>query len=117
MHKLLDVGARDEDVGLAAPDEERSDARVLRQANQNLGQLDQDVAREFVDLFPGQVKGQDAEAVRTDVELKRAHIASTTMAPPWPPPIHIVASPNWTSRRRISLKSVVTRRFAEDPTG
>src|SRR4030095_9927438 len=117
LGELLDVRARDEDVRLAADHEERAHPRILREAHEDLGQLDEDLARELVDLLSGKVEREDPHAVGSDVAPERAHARSTTTAPPWPPPMHIVASPNCHSPRRISFRSVVTSRFAEDPTG
>ena len=115
--ELLDVRPGDEHVGFSAANQQAADARLPRQAHQHVGQLAHDGGRELVDLFSRQIEGQDREAVVLDPQVEGAHESSTTMAPPWPPPMHIVARPNWVPRRRISFSRVVTSRLAEDPTG
>ena len=73
--------------------------------------------RELVDLLAGQIEREDGQAVLLHLELEGRHAgnSSTTAAPPCPPPMHIVARPNCVPRRRISCRSVVTSRFADEP--
>ena len=77
LRELLDVRARDEDVGFAAADEEAPDASLAGQAHEDVGELLEDRGRELVDLLAGQIEGQSREAVVLDLELEGAHICSS----------------------------------------
>src|SRR5208282_5551547 len=59
-------------------------------------------------------RGCDAERAQY---LSAVHTCSTTVAIPWPIPMHIVTTPSATPRRRISWVKVTTSRAPEHPSG
>src|SRR5208337_2631316 len=60
---------------------------------------------------------RDCYAERAQYLLPADHTCSTTVAMPWPIPIHIVATPSATPRRRISCVKVTISRAPEHPSG
>src|SRR5208282_4666688 len=62
-------------------------------------------------------RDRNYRAERPQSCLPAAHTCSITVAIPCPIPIHIVATPSGTPRRRISCVNVTTRRAPEHPSG
>ena len=109
--KLLDVGAGDPDVGLAADENRGLDGRVALEATDQRHELVLYRAIELVHRLVRQIERDDRDAVRdfdrqrglpsrsnepADRDFRRrAHrVLSTTIANPIPPAAHTVINPN-----------------------
>src|SRR6185312_4713357 len=115
--ELLDVGAGNEDVRLAGSDHDGLDEFV---ALEPLEQVLQFPACRIAHLVDGIVRRVQRHHGDTTLMLRRegTHTTrSSTTAKPMPPCAQIDISPNWTSRRTISLESVVTSRDPVAPNG
>src|SRR5690606_19064586 len=108
--EFLDVGTCDERVGLARTQHHRLHDLVAQQPLEQFLELPTHVGGDLVDRLVGQVERDDGDAT-ADLGGERAHgTRSSTIANPIPPWAQIEINPNSTSRRTISLASVVTIR-------
>src|SRR5688500_12539258 len=132
LQKLLDVGAGDEGVGLAAQQNRRVNRGITLEPAHELDEILLHGAVELVHRLVRKIHGDDGDAVldlhrhrpglADDVALSRrsrgGHPAfSRTMANPMPPAAHTVMRPNWPPRRRSSLMSVIVMRAPVAPKG
>ena len=63
----------DEDVRLAAADEQAPDARLAGEPDEQVAELGDGRRRDGVDLLARRVEGQDGEAVVGDLQVEDAH--------------------------------------------
>jgi hypothetical protein len=118
FEELLDVGAGDEYVGLAARKHRRTDRAVTLGHLEDALDLHTQPAVDFVDGVAWSVEGHDENAGAVLDEKRVAHAArSTIIACPIPPAAHTVIKPNSASRRASSLQSVVRMRPPVAPKG
>ena len=117
--ELLDVGARDEVVRLAREERHGPHRALALERFERREEVGFQRARDFVDRFALHVERDDRDPVgQLPAECGSRHQRrSRTMAKPMPPCAQIDSSPNCTSRRAISLASVVTMRPPVAPNG
>src|SRR5438067_240575 len=119
-------GAGDEVVSLTREEGDGADTCVVRQGGEAGEEFVLHRARYDVDGLTFEVEHDGRNAVgdlpgdggsRERGSGRRHYGRSSTMANPIPPCAHTEMRPNWTSRRRISFESVVTRRPPVAPNG
>src|SRR6185295_5532272 len=110
--ELFDVRPGDEAVGLPRGQHHRADLGLVADADEQRFELDLHRGVELVDRLAGQVEGHDRDPVAHlgGEGRHRYSSRSSTRAYPIPPWAQIEISPNCTSRRFISLASVVISR-------
>ena len=116
--ELLYVGTRDEVLRLAGDEHDRAHHRIALQPREEPVELLRHPGGKGVHRRACHVQG-DHGGTGFDVNLEggHAHGLSSTRALPMPPCAQMETSPNCTSRRRISLASVVTIRAPVAPNG
>ena len=115
--EFLDVGAGNEDVGLARTHDDCLDDVIGLEALHQLLEFPADRLADLVDRIVRRIEGDNGHAVAA-LECEGTHATrSSTIANPIPPCAQIEISPNCTSRRTISFDSVVTSREPVAPKG
>src|SRR5687767_2285450 len=132
LQKLLDVGAGDEGIGLAAQQDRPVNRCITLEPAHELDEILLHDTVELVHRLVREIHGDDSDAV-LHLHRHRAGLAddvarsgrsrgghpafSRTMANPMPPAAHTVMRPNWPPRRRSSLMSVIVMRAPVAPKG
>ena len=125
--ELLDIGAGDEVFSLAGEERHGFHARIAGQRREASEEFILHGARDDVDGLAFEIEHDGRDTIRdapSDGRRgpggrgdRRHQRRSSTMANPMPPCAHTEIKPNCTSRRRISLDSVITIRPPVAPNG